>query len=53
MPQPDEFLRGREAQKIYCVSLPLYPRFYFDFGKPTAGTHFADALPTLIKVARG
>jgi len=42
-----------ETRKTYDELFGLYRRIYFDFGKPAAGTNFADVLPTLIKVARG
>ncbi len=41
------------ARKVYDELFELYRRIYFDFGKPAAGTKFADVLPTLIRVARG
>jgi hypothetical protein len=47
------FSSGARSTKNLPRSLPLFRRIYFDFGKPAPGTHFADVLPTLIKVARG
>jgi len=45
-PQPD-------TRPVYDELYAVFRRIYFDFGKPAAGTRFADVLPTLIRVARG
>jgi len=52
-PRHTVFQPQPEARRVYDELFGLFRRIYFDFGKPAPGTHFADVLPSLIRLARG